>query len=179
LYLSENRNKSESNASASPSPISSSIPSASPSNSAAANNSSPTPSASSASASSTPPTVGYAPLNFAQVSTIKIDCPTPNVYVPGSERGAKSRYNCEPRRSVGLGGVDVAAFTAYTFQQCVDACSQWNELSTKSQPCKAVVIAADLGNRRTIGNGANCWLKSSSDSDDKDMPLMTSFTLIQ
>ncbi|KAH4023793.1 hypothetical protein HBH98_064200 [Parastagonospora nodorum] len=161
-------------------PSSASSPSSSPVQSVSASpiSSSATQSAIVTSASSTVRAVAYAPLDFTQVNTINIECP-PNVYVSGQEWGKKYRYNCEKRRSVGLGGIDVSSFTAYTFQQCVDACSQWNEMTTKTTPCKAVVIASDLMGRRSAGNGANCWLKSSSDSDDKEMPLMNSFTLIQ
>jgi hypothetical protein len=73
---------------------------------------------------------------------------------------------------------DLFAFTAYSVQQCVDACSQWNESATKNATCLAAVISSKLGVQRTQGTGANCWLKSSTARDNGNIADMTLAKLI-
>jgi hypothetical protein len=77
----------------------------------------------------------------------------------------KYRYICTNNQNMGRQEDDITAFTAYTLQQCVDACSQWNEVQS-SLPCVGIVINSRLGSQRSQGNGANCWLKSSVTLDN-------------
>jgi hypothetical protein len=72
------------------------------------------------------------------------------------------KYNCLDNTNIG-GVIDLASFTAYTLEQCVDACSQWN-FRAKDETCQAIVINNDIGYQRSDGNGANCWLKSNTGS---------------
>jgi hypothetical protein len=62
-----------------------------------------------------------------------------------------------------MGVLDLTSFTAYTLEQCVDACSQYN-FRDKNATCQAVVINDDVAFLRGRGNGANCWLKSNTES---------------
>jgi hypothetical protein len=71
-------------------------------------------------------------------------------------------YNCLDNTNIG-GVLDIASFTAYTLEQCVDACSQYN-LKAKNDTCQAVVINEDVGFLHSTGNGANCWLKYNTKS---------------
>lgn len=52
------------------------------------------------------------------------------------------------------------SFTAYSLQQCVDACSQYNYRAGSG--CKGIVIQGNVGRSSRLGNGANCWLKNNT-----------------
>jgi hypothetical protein len=90
-----------------------------------------------------------------QVVLANNSCPPDNSDVKTSN--AES-YRCMSGKNVG--GNDLAAIVAYTLQQCVDACSEMNNLASARNACKGVVMAEDLSNRYLKGNRANCWLKS-------------------
>jgi hypothetical protein len=59
--------------------------------------------------------------------------------------------------------IDVAAFTAYSFQDCMDHCVQWNKNTGSSQKtCMAVTYNANLTQALSgPGIAGSCWLKDA------------------
>jgi hypothetical protein len=58
---------------------------------------------------------------------------------------------------------NLMSFTAYTLEQCVDACSQYSAMGNGTNAtCRAAVVNADFSQQYLSGNGANCWLKSGA-----------------
>jgi hypothetical protein len=112
--------------------------------------------------SSTPTGTVYTVLPFTQVNAINVTCPS-SLYTSGQdipEVNGKYQFNCQNNKNM-AGVPDLMSFTAYTLQQCVDACTQWNAMGNRPL-CMASVIASSFQYRRTSGNGANCWLKNAS-----------------
>lgn len=76
-----------------------------------------------------------------------------------------TRYSCTNNAAITAPSSDIFSFTAYSLQQCLDACTQYNYMS-KSPPCDAIVIEGNLNSgvkgRYKLGNGANCWLKQGA-----------------
>jgi hypothetical protein len=72
------------------------------------------------------------------------------------------RYNCLDNTDI-PDLPNLMSFTAYTLEQCVDACSQYSAMGNGTNAvCRAAVINADFSQRYVRGNGANCWLKSGA-----------------
>jgi hypothetical protein len=92
---------------------------------------------------------------------------------------AKYTYKCQNNRNIANGNSDIASFTAYTLQQCFDACSQWNEMGRANVSCVAAVVSSKLAITRASGNGANCWLKSNAISGAMNDVNITTGVLIQ
>jgi hypothetical protein len=133
----------------------------------------------------TPPTPStsdiYAPLTFAQIMQINPTCPFP-VLTSGPDNSSvndKYRYTCGPILNVGRQNDDILFLTAYTLQQCISACSEWSDMQIRNVTCQAAVISSRLGCRRSQGNGANCWLKSSVATSTGNIDDMTLAKLIQ
>jgi hypothetical protein len=79
------------------------------------------------------------------------------------------RYVCT-EKSQSDGGADLIGFSAFSLQQCVDACSQANKwLTTK---CKGVRLEANPSTRDVGYQGVNCWLKDSSKTKLWDSGIM-------
>jgi hypothetical protein len=68
-------------------------------------------------------------------------------------------YDCFEGGNV-AGQGDITGITAYTMQQCIDACGTWNHVS--SLKCAAVILSENLGFEYGVNFGANCWLKNVS-----------------
>lgn len=117
----------------------------------------PTNSSNSGTATDTAP---YTALPIAQVRTIDATCPGDvlnyNDQLPGLSR--QYVYSCQNGTNYG-DLPDLVSFTAYTLQQCVEACSQYNEMKLGTK-CAVAVINSAVENLRTskMGNGANCTL---------------------
>ena len=60
-------------------------------------------------------------------------------------------------------GSDITGMTAYSLQQCIDACSTMNDLAGERR-CIAVALNGDLAEWYKANKGANCWLKNASRS---------------
>jgi hypothetical protein len=54
---------------------------------------------------------------------------------------------------------DITGFVAYTLQQCIDACSTYNEVMANNT-CQAVVLGEGLASDYRVNKGANSWLKN-------------------
>jgi hypothetical protein len=54
---------------------------------------------------------------------------------------------------------DITGITAYSLQQCVDACSTMNEVEGTTK-CRAVALSQALSDEYGHNRGANCWLKN-------------------
>ncbi|KAH8709962.1 hypothetical protein GQ44DRAFT_714884 [Phaeosphaeriaceae sp. PMI808] len=111
-------------------------------------------------ATPTPRIDPYIAIPLAQVKSVDVKCPSSildmNIGAPNLKG---RRYSCQD--SVNSNDTDLIAFTAYTLEQCVNACSQYSLKWTK-QPCAAAVIGGDIEKRRNIGDGSNCWLKTGN-----------------
>jgi hypothetical protein len=161
------RDKSETNTQSKPSPSPSPSPAIKPSLSFAPEqlqSSTATPTL------SAPTGTVYTALPFTEVTAINITCPSA-LYLAGQDIVQfknKYQFNCMNKKNMASVS-DLMSFTAYSFQQCVDACMQWNAMGNRPM-CMASVIASTFQYRRTSGNGANCWLKVNSstivDSED-------------
>lgn len=57
---------------------------------------------------------------------------------------------------------DLTGMVAYTLQQCVDACSTYNQVAGNTT-CRAVVLISFLRSSYFGNKGANCWLKKTGD----------------
>jgi hypothetical protein len=137
-------------------------PTASPSNSAA-DTPSETPTGS--------PSVGsentgtdYTARPFGAIQSINATCPS-TLLISSRLEGKKSdisgRYTYSCLDSTNILDNTLMSFTAYTLEQCVDACSQYSAMDANNT-CKAAVINSDFSGRYETENGANCWLKGGS-----------------
>jgi hypothetical protein len=112
--------------------------------------------------SSAPTGTVYTALPFTEVNAINITCPS-DLYLAGEDIVQfknKYQFNCLNKKNMAA-VPDLMSFTAYTFQQCVDACMQWNAMGNRPI-CMAAIVSSTFRYRRTAGNGANCWLKRNS-----------------
>jgi hypothetical protein len=115
----------------------------------------------------------YTALPFTEVNAINITCPSA-LYLAGQDIAQfknKYQFNCMNKKNM-ASVTDLMSFTAYTFQQCVDACMQWNAMGNRPM-CMASVVSSTFQYRRTSGNGANCWLKVNSSTiiDSQDTTI--------
>lgn len=69
-------------------------------------------------------------------------------------------YDCLNDSDVRDKTKDITGISAYSLQQCIDACSTMNVVA-KSSKCVAISVNKWLGEEMQINSGANCWLKSS------------------
>jgi hypothetical protein len=109
----------------------------------------------------------YTARPFGATQSINTTCPS-TLLISSQLEGEHSdisgryRYNCLDNTTIS-DLPNLMAFTAYTLEQCVDACSQYSAMgNTTNATCKAAVIDGDFGQRYESGNGANCWLKSGA-----------------
>ncbi|KAF2824460.1 hypothetical protein CC86DRAFT_384087 [Ophiobolus disseminans] len=121
-----------------------------------------------ASSASTPSFAMYSALPFAAVHMINTTCPSSTLSfgADAPDLGSAYQYNCLANKN--LRDADLTSFTAYTLEQCVDACSQWNA-AHGNRGCKGVVISYRVMYKRQTGNGANCWLKSGAESQESSV----------
>jgi hypothetical protein len=95
----------------------------------------------------------YVPLPAKDVAFINITCPVSLISVTGKS------FTCFKDKNIR--GNDIIGIAAYSWQQCIDACSVMNSVNGKDQ-CKAAVLGSDLSHAYA-SNGANCWLKALAD----------------
>ncbi|KAH7549205.1 hypothetical protein J3E72DRAFT_344457 [Bipolaris maydis] len=131
------------------------------------------PTANSTLAPAEPPTqtqpsgAAYTARPFGAIQSINTICPS-TLLISSQLEGRNSdisgryTYNCLDNTNI-LDEPNLMAFTAYTLEQCVDACSQYSAMGNKNETCKAVVINSQFRERYETGHGANCWLKGSAD----------------
>jgi hypothetical protein len=77
----------------------------------------------------------------------------------------KNAYSCEDDKTIPMeaGTVgDLTGMVAYTLQQCIDACSTYNQVAG-STVCKAAVLISTLSTSYATNKGANCWLKKKAE----------------
>ncbi|KAF2827846.1 hypothetical protein CC86DRAFT_465677 [Ophiobolus disseminans] len=98
----------------------------------------------------------YVPILASAVPLIDISCPSSSSPPLKSFNG--KQYACTENRNIV--GNDITGISAYSLQQCIDACSTMNTRDGKK--CAAVTIGPDLAHAYEINNGANCWLKEKS-----------------
>jgi hypothetical protein len=108
----------------------------------------------------------YAARPFGAIQSINATCPSTllissQLESKMSDISGRYTYNCLD--STNILDADLMSFTAYTLEQCVDACSQYSAMNGGANTtCKAAVISSDFSARYETANGANCWLKSGS-----------------
>ncbi|KAI4614657.1 uncharacterized protein J4E87_009458 [Alternaria ethzedia] len=106
----------------------------------------------------------YSARPFGAIQSINTTCPS-TLLISSRLEGKKSdisgRYTYNCLDSTNILDTILMSFTAYTLEQCVDACSQYSAMNASSA-CKAAVISSDFSTRYETENGANCWLKSGS-----------------
>jgi len=108
----------------------------------------------SASASSTSASASaYIPPAATSIPLIDTSCPSL------LRSWDNKQYTCTEYRNIQ--GGDITGISAYSIQQCIDACSTYNSVAGSTK-CRAVAIGADLGHAYEINKGANCWLKESA-----------------
>jgi hypothetical protein len=105
------------------------------------------------SATNPPSTSLYAPLPAASVDKIDISCP--RSLLSYNEK----YYNCFPQLNIEAG--NVMAISAYSLQQCIDACSTMNEVVGPNS-CIAISLIEGLASDYRNNHGANCWLKNAT-----------------
>ncbi|USP73584.1 hypothetical protein yc1106_00858 [Curvularia clavata] len=113
----------------------------------------------------------YSARPFSAIQLINSTCPSTilvSSQLEGKANNISGRYayDCLDSTDI-LDGSDLMAFTAYTLEQCVDACSQYSAMANKNETCKAVVINSQFLQSYETGNGANCWLKGTAESASK------------
>ncbi|KAL1800839.1 hypothetical protein ACET3X_001181 [Alternaria dauci] len=108
----------------------------------------------------------YTARPFGAIQSINTTCPS-TLLISSQLEGKTSdisgayRYSCLD--STNILDSTLMSFTAYTLEQCVDACSQYSAMDNSSNnTCKAAVISSDFGRKYETANGANCWLKSGA-----------------
>ncbi|EOA83796.1 hypothetical protein ACJQWK_01148 [Exserohilum turcicum] len=110
----------------------------------------------------------YTALPFGAIQSINATCPS-TLLVSSRLQGKTSdisgryMYSCLDSTNI-LDEPNLMAFTAYTLEQCVDACSQYSALSQTNKTCKAAVVNANFRHQYETGSGANCWLKSAAEN---------------
>jgi hypothetical protein len=124
----------------------------------------------------------YAARPFGAIQSINATCPS-TLLVSSQLEGKTSdisgryRYNCLDNTNI-PDLPNLVAFTAYSLEQCVDACSQYSAMNNStSTTCKAAVINADFSQRYESANGANCWLKSGAGDASTGQPGYTAAVL--
>ncbi|KAH7066642.1 hypothetical protein BKA63DRAFT_522871 [Paraphoma chrysanthemicola] len=106
-----------------------------------------------ASSSATPSSASlYIPPPASSILAIDISCPS----VLESYNG--KGYRCFKDTDINSIG-DITGITAYSLQQCVDACSTMNEVEGTAS-CRAVALSQALSDEYGHNRGANCWLKN-------------------
>ncbi|EUC48607.1 hypothetical protein COCMIDRAFT_86783 [Bipolaris oryzae ATCC 44560] len=115
-----------------------------------------------------PSSAAYTARPFGTIQSINTTCPSTlllSSQLEGKTSGLSGRYtySCLDNTNI-LDEPNLMAFTAYTLEQCVDACSQYSVMTNKNETCKAVVINSQFRERYETGYGANCWLKGSADN---------------
>jgi len=80
------------------------------------------------------------------------------------------KFDCQEETDIGVG--NLAGFVAYALQDCIDACSQYNE-EHKSRDCHAVVLNTMMAEERK----GNCWLKGGH--SNADMKASSTYTAAQ
>lgn len=105
---------------------------------------------------------------------MELDCPgidgeTKSVEIAGTLY--EFRANCGIDRPSGAGGKDITRFPAYSVDDCITACSAFNEMDSVKVECVAAHFNANLFTE----DGGNCWLKSAlgdkkvnDDADEKN-----------
>lgn len=97
----------------------------------------------------------YVPPAASLVPYVNVTCPKDLVQ---SFNG--KIYDCLDDSDVRDKTADITGISAYSLQQCIDACSTMN-IVVKSSKCVAVSVNKWLGEEMQINSGANCWLKTS------------------
>ncbi|XP_014551604.1 hypothetical protein COCVIDRAFT_30878 [Bipolaris victoriae FI3] len=115
-----------------------------------------------------PSSAVYTARPFGTIQSINTTCPSTlliSSQLEGktSEISGRYTYSCLDDTNI-LDEPNLMAFTAYTLEQCVDACSQYSAISYRNETCKAVVISSQFREKYETGYGANCWLKGSADN---------------
>lgn len=115
-----------------------------------------------------PSGAAYVARPFGTIQSINTTCPSTllissQLEGKNSEISGRYTYSCLDNTNI-LDKPDLMAFTAYTLEQCVDACSQYSAMSNKNETCKAVVINSQFREKYETGYGSNCWLKGSADN---------------
>jgi hypothetical protein len=110
----------------------------------------------------------YTARPFGAIQSINTTCPSTTLVssqLEGKTTNISGRYtySCLDSTNI-LDGSDLMSFTAYTLEQCVDACSQYSAMGNKNETCKAVVINSQFRQSYETGNGANCWLKGTAEN---------------
>ena len=110
--------------------------------------------------------VDYTVRPFGAIQSINTTCPSTlftSSRLEGKTSDISGRYMYSCLDSTNILDSTLMSFTAYTLEQCVDACSQYSAMhSSIDNICKAAVISSDFSGRYETANGANCWLKSGA-----------------
>ena len=108
----------------------------------------------------------YIALPFGTIQSINTTCPSTLLIssrLEGKTSDISGVYTYSCLDSTNILDSTLMSFTAYTLEQCVDACSQYSAMdSSTNNTCKAAVISSDFRGRYETANGANCWLKSGA-----------------
>ncbi|KNG52152.1 hypothetical protein TW65_00619 [Stemphylium lycopersici] len=109
----------------------------------------------------------YTARPFGAVQSINATCPSTllvssRLEDKTSDISGRYTYNCLDSTNI-LSDSNLMGLTAYTLEQCVDACSQYSAMGSANGTCKAAVINSDFRQRYETGNGANCWLKGGAE----------------
>lgn len=98
--------------------------------------------------------VGYHVIEPRQISTLPQACPDAN----GTRITTKYSYDFDVVCDDDLFGADLGSFWAYSFEDCVGACSAMNYYQQDSR-CQAVIWLRYMGQVVDDDNYGNCWLK--------------------
>ena len=110
----------------------------------------------------------YTARPFGAIQSINATCPS-TLLISSQLEGnvshisGRNTYSCLDNTNT-MDESDLMTFTAYTLEQCVDACSQYSAMGSKNETCKAVVINSQFRERYEMENGADCWLKGTVNS---------------
>ncbi|CAE7174651.1 hypothetical protein P3342_007815 [Pyrenophora teres f. teres] len=103
---------------------------------------------------------------FGAVQSINTTCPSTlliSSQLEGKTSDISGRYTYSCLDSTNILDLNLMSFTAYTLEQCVDACSQYNVIENgMNTTCKAAVVNSDFRKNYESGIGANCWLKGGA-----------------
>lgn len=99
-----------------------------------------------------------------EVSAVDIKCPEDNgplISDTGDNYECFQYNNCP--------GSDLVNFVAYRFQDCINACSHWNEITNRYSPtenvtCQGAILATRMASHAKANHG-NCWLKGEVTAD--------------
>ena len=90
---------------------------------------------------------------------LELDCPALSNTEQEFDLGDKKAVfdvECGVNHSGATGAEDLARLTAYTFDDCLIACANYNNLGVTDKTCVAAHFNTKLMNKQ----GGNCWLKS-------------------